>query len=107
MQEAGYAAKSRHGLLRAEDGALLRYWHPMAARCAAMAASRDSGGKELSLVYVSDDALPQGVPHADDEYTRRWYAEPRSGIIVRELTPQALAWLNRPDPPTTSPSRSR
>lgn len=108
MQEAGYAAKSRHGLLRHDDGALLRYWHPMAARCAAMAASRDSGGQELSLVYVSDYDLSAGVVDADDEYSRRWRAQPRSGIIVREFTPQAIAWLNRADsqPPSPRP-RSR
>ena len=83
MHEAGFAARLKKGYLRHDDGALKRYWHPMAARCAAMAAARDSFGQEQSLVYVSDSDLAYGVRDANDEYSRRWPSQPRSGRIQR------------------------
>lgn len=85
MHEAGFAARLKQGYLRHDDGALKRYWHPMAARCAAMAASRDSWGQEQSLVYLSEVDLADGIRDADDEHSKRWAAPPRSGQIRRAV----------------------
>ncbi len=83
MHEAGFAACVKRGCyLRHDDGTLKRYWHPIAARSAAMVAGRDRG-QEVSLVYLSNEDLAQGVRDADDEYSRRWPAKPRSGKIER------------------------
>lgn len=95
MHEAGFAACVKHGrYLRHDDGTLKRYWHPIAARCAAMAATRESGGQELSLIYLTDDDLADGVRDADDKFSRQWRAKPRSGRIERAVVTKTVSFFD-------------